>query len=56
MRKQAKSDSLTATMCSKSDKDIVDKVVHFKNRDVPHFLAKLEKFEKASKRSRLVIC
>jgi hypothetical protein len=55
MRKQTKRASLTAIMCRKSDRTIVDKVVHFKNQDVPNFLAKLEKFEEASKRSRLVI-
>jgi len=42
-------------MCSKSDQTIVGKIVHFKNEDVPNFLVKLEKFEEASKRSRLVI-
>ncbi len=55
MRKQTKRASLTATMCSKSDPTVVEKVVHFKNEDVPNFLAKLEKFQEASKRSRLVI-
>ena len=40
---------------SKSKGKIQEKVIHFRNGDVPKFLRDIDKFEKQSRKSRIVI-
>ncbi len=46
---------LLTQMISKSKGKVQEKVIHFRNDDVPKFLRDLDKFEKQSRKSRIVI-
>lgn len=42
-------------MISKSKGKAIEKVIHFRNDDVPKFLRDLDKFEKQSRKSRFIV-
>ncbi|MBS1258133.1 MAG: hypothetical protein MAG551_01186 [Candidatus Scalindua arabica] len=46
---------LLKQMISKSKGKVQEKVIHFRNDDVPKFLQNLDKFEKQPRKSRIVI-
>ena len=54
MSKDRERKDLLKNMCSKRA-GAVEKVICFRNNEVPAFLAKLDRFEAASKKSRLVV-
>ena len=55
MRKDRDQQNLLKAMCAKSKQKPVTKVIPFSNDDVHRFLAKLDKFEAESRKSRLVV-
>ncbi len=46
---------LLPQMISKSKDKALEKEIHFRNDDVPKFLQNLDKFEKQSCKSRLIV-
>ena len=47
--------ALLTQMTSKAKGKAIEKIIHFRNDDVPKFLRDLDKFEKQSRKSHLIV-
>ena len=46
---------LRQLMAARAKGHVITKIIPFQNQDVPNYLARLNRFEKASQRSRLIV-
>ena len=52
---EQKKKSLLRQMCDSTDADTPQKVIRFRNQDVPDFLGQLSRFEQRSRQTRRMI-